>query len=344
MKSVNSKRFMIFSIFYYLIFTVLMILGTVFDLSIGKAVYNPENFFAGFMEDFGQFVYWAMWGPALTVIFLCRRDLNENLNVIGKVFPFICPIKNTDGKLYRICNFCVKLILTAGYFVLVVVGWKKLIENVTKNILLNIGKENLSAAAYFAISAAVAVAGIVLFRRINPKTLKKLEAIALAGVLFSILCKLTEECKPITQRVRFREMVAYSNGFLNENGLSEGKLSPLNASMVNGTDFSAFSPWYKIGNDMGIYSRADSFPSGHTLYSVTPFISYFFFTAFEKVRKFLPLALCMSFIYVILMCYTRMVMGAHYLTDVASAALLGYTFFLLAKAAYEKTTQKGIIG
>ena len=32
-----------------------------------------------------------------------------------------------------------------------------------------------------------------------------------------IFVKIIDGCKPITSRVRFREMVAYSNGFLNSN-------------------------------------------------------------------------------------------------------------------------------
>lgn len=344
MKTVSNKRFTVFSVIYYVVFIILMVVGSVFDLSIGKVIFNPENSFAEFMETFGQFVYWGMWGPALTVIFLCRRDLNESLDVIGKVFPFIKPVKNTDGKPYRICNSAVKIIITAGFFVLTVVGWKKLIENVTKNILLSMGKENLGAVAYFAISTAVAVIGIILFSRINRKTLKKLEAVALAGVLFGILCKLTEECKSITQRVRLREMVAYSNGFLNEKGLSEGKYSPLTSAMIEKTDFSAFTPWFKIGDNMGIYNRADSFPSGHTVYSCTLLVPYFLCVASEKIKKFVPAVLCMAFAYVGVMGYTRMVTGAHYLTDVAGAALIGYTFFIIVKIIYEKFTRKGIIG
>ncbi|MDE5994507.1 MAG: phosphatase PAP2 family protein [Oscillospiraceae bacterium] len=344
MKAVSNKRFIVFSVIYYAVFTILMVVGSVFDLSIGKVIFNPENSFAAFMEAFGQFVYWGMWGPALTVIFLCRRDLNESLNVIGRVFPFIKPVKNTEGKPYKICNSAVKIITTVGFFVLTVVGWKKLIENVTKNILLNMGKENLGAVVYFAISAVVAVIGIILFSRLNRKTLQKLEAVALAGVLFGILCKLTEECKSITQRVRLREMVAYSNGFLNEKGLSEGKYSPLTVAMIEKTDFSAFTPWYKIGDNMGIYNRADSFPSGHTVYSCTLLMSYFLCVTSEKIKKFTPAALCMAFVYAGVMGYTRMVTGAHYLTDIASGALLGYTFFITVKVIYDKFTRKGIIG
>ena len=61
-------------------------------------------------------------------------------------------------------------------------------------------------------------------------------------------------------------MIAWSNGFKNSSGLSEGRFSPLTREMVDTTDFSAFTPWYKKGDAMGIYSRADSFPSGHNIF------------------------------------------------------------------------------
>ncbi|MCH5191575.1 MAG: phosphatase PAP2 family protein [Oscillospiraceae bacterium] len=344
MKAKKNIGFIAFSCFFYIVCIALMTVGSIYDLSIGKTVFDPENGFARLAESFGQFVYWGMWGPALTVIFLCRRDLNGNLTVIGKVFPFIKPVKDTESKAYKVLNIIVKTVLTVGFFVLTVVGWKKIIENVTKNILLELGKDDLSSVVYFIISAAVAVIGILLFSKINKNTLKKLEAAALAGVLFGIFLKIVEECKTITERVRIREMVAYSNGFLNDKGLSEGKYSPLTSGMAENTDFSAFTPWYKIGDDMGIYNRADSFPSGHTSYSCTLFISYIFCRMFEKLKPLAPVMLAVSAAYVAAMGYSRMIAGAHYLTDVAGAAMIGYTFFVIVKSLYDTFTRKEIIG
>lgn len=38
--------------------------------------------------------------------------------------------------------------------------------------------------------------------------------------------------------------------------------------------------------------------------------------------------------------YTRLAVGAHYLTDVAAAAIIGYTAFLTAEAIYIKLSAK----
>lgn len=344
MNKTDKRGIVIFSIIVYIFAAVAMVLGTLNDVKIDIALFNPENSVARFAEAFGQFVYWGMWGIAFTVIFLCRRSLNESLEVVSRLLPFIKTVQDTGSKLYKAFDFIYKALTTIAFFVLAVVGWKKLIENVTKNILIDMGKDDLSQLVYFAVSAVVAVIAILVCSKISKQSLRKLEALALVGVLLGIFYKIVEECKTITNRVRFREMVAYSNGFLNEKGLSEGKHSPLTSAMAQNTDFSAFTPWYRIGDDMGIYNRSDSFPSGHTTYSCTMFLSYILCRSYDKLKKFAPLALCLSFAYTVAIAYTRLVAGAHYLTDVAGAFIIGYTLFLVVYKLYNSFIQKGIIG
>lgn len=343
MQKTKSKGMIIFSVIFYIVCAALMVVGTMYDIDIDKSLFNPESSFAQLAESYGQFVYWGLWGIAFAIIFVCRRDLNESLTVIGRLVPAVKPVANTQSRAYKFFDLLVKVITALAFFLLCGIGWKKLIENVIKNILLGAGRDNLSQLVYFIISFAVAAVSIFLVSKINKNTLEKLEALALAGVLFGICVKLVEECKTITSRIRFREMVAYSNGYLNEEGLSEGKYSPLTRDMVNNTDFSAFTPWYKKGDDMGIYNRADSFPSGHTSYACTTFLSVLLCSAFEKLKKLAPFALCVSTVYVFVMGYTRLVAGAHYLTDVAGAALVGYTIFLIVRAVYNSFVQRDIL-
>lgn len=338
MKKAFNKRLFTASIIIYIILIGLMIFTSIAnnDLDLNFKLFNPENSVAKLVESFGQFVYWGMWGSAFAVIFLCRRDLNGCLDVMNKFFPFMKPIEDTSSGIYKFFNFVIKVVTTLGFFALCGIGWKKLIENVTKNILSSAGYDDLSQAVYFIISFAVAIISIFLFSKVNKKTLHKLEALALCGVLLGIFYKIVEELKPITSRVRFREMVAYSNGFLNEEGMSEGKYSPLTASMKNNTDFSAFTKWYKIGDDMGIYSRADSFPSGHTTYSCMLFMSSLFAAAFDKLKKYAPFLFCVSVLYSAFVAITRIIAGAHYLSDVTAALIIGYTLFLIVRAIYVK--------
>ena len=340
----NKKRekrgYIIFSAIFYGIATALMIFGTFCDLKIDEALFAPGQTFARLAESYGQFVYWGMWGPALAIIFVCRRDINGTLALLSNISPKIKPIAKSESKAYGTVNFIFKAVSSAALFVLCSVGWKKLIENVIKNILLNTGHGKWSQPIYFAISFAVAAVSIIIASRINRETLKKLELLAFAGVLFGAICKGVEECKTLSQRVRFREMIAWSNGFKNSSGLSEGRFSPLTREMIDTTNFSAFTPWSKKGDAMGIYSRADSFPSGHTTYSCTLFLSSLFCRSFEKLKKLAEPALCVSAIYAAAMGYTRLAAGAHYLTDVAAAAIIGYTAFVTVRFIYIKVSAK----
>lgn len=345
MNKASQKGLLIFSIIFYIALAVLMVYGSINDLQISINLFNPQVSFVHFIEQFGQFVYWAMWGPAFSVLFICRRNLNESLEVVGKVFPFVKPMENINSNIYRFLSTAFSVITSAGFFVLSVVGWKKLVENVVKNILKDIGRENPSQLYYFIICTILAVVAILLIKEIDKAKLRKIEGIALAGILLGIFYKIVEECKEITGRVRFREMIAYSNGFFNDKGLTDGQHAVLNRDMISSTDFSHFTPWYKIGDDMGgIYNHSNSFPSGHTTYSCTVFMPYLLCRAFESLKKFAPIVFLFSAAYVIFVGYTRILAGAHYLTDVAAAAIIGYTLFLIVYKIYNNFVDRQIIG
>lgn len=340
----SKSTVIILSVVFYIFAAALMIIGTKNDLKIDMSLFNPENKFAISMEAFGQFVYWAMWGPLFSVLFVTAHGLNDCLDILGRILPFIKPVKNTDSKVFTVLDKLVLIVWRVAFFALADIGWKKLIENVLKQFV------DLSQVVYFIICAVVSVISIFIFSRVDKKALNKLESLALAGIVLGICYKVVENCKGITHRIRFREMVAWSNGITEEKDgaiLSCGKIShlksQLNSSMVDNTDFSAFTQWFKKGDDMGIYSHPDSFPSGHTTYSCTIFLSVLLCRAFDKLKSIAPIAFIVSFLYVILMGYSRMLAGAHYLTDVAGGAIVGYTLFLLVCGLYTLFNKKSIL-
>jgi membrane-associated phospholipid phosphatase len=53
--------------------------------------------------------------------------------------------------------------------------------------------------------------------------------------------------------------------------------------------------------------------------------------------------LLISFVYVALMGYSRMIAGAHYLTDVVGGAIIGYTLFLIVYKIYNTFCNKSIL-
>ena len=326
----KNKSLICFSFFLYTVCAAFMIYGTIYDTQINMALFNPQSSFAVTLEAFGQSVLWLMWGPLFSVLFLTRHSLNGYLEIFSRFLPFIKPLKNTETKAYKAFDTIIRIITGVLFFVLCVIGWKKPVQNILKHML------DLNDIIYFAISAALAVISIFLFSRLKKESLNKLEYLCASALLLGILLKFAEELKPLTHRVRFREMVAYSNGILDENGMSHGtftKLSPvLEKDMKNIADLSAFTRWYKIGDDMGIYAKADSFPSGHVMNSCGVFLTNFLLRANEKLKKLSPLALVFSLCYVSVMALSRIIAGAHYLTDVTFGIILGYSAFLCAYA------------
>ena len=340
----SFKKIFIASAVFYAVALVLMIVGTFFDLQIDQALFYPGNILVKGLEQFSQFVYWGMWGPIFTVLILSRHDLNESLEIIGRVIPFVGPVDNTQTKAYKVCNTILNIFTAAAFYVLSVIGWKKLVENVLKNILADLNIADMPQWFYFVVCAVLSAIVILACRKIDKNKLRKLEALALAGVLLGICYKLVEECKEITGRVRFREMVAYSNTKLNDRGMSDGQNADLTREMLDYTNYGHYTPWYKKGNDMNVYSHSNSFPSGHTTYCCTMFLTYPLCLAFDKLKKFAPFMYVFSAAYVIVVAVSRLVAGAHYLTDVVAAAVIGYTLFLIVNKIYNVFTKKGIIG
>ncbi|MCM1115145.1 MAG: phosphatase PAP2 family protein [Clostridium sp.] len=337
----NKNILIIFSVLFYIVTGGLMIYGTFNDLQVDMTVFNPENKLSIIFECFGEAVAWVVWGPMFTILFVTRHNLNESLDIIGRIFPFIHPVSNTNTKAYKVFNTILKIITTLGFFVLSVIGYKKVVENVAKKFI------DISQLLYFVICAVIAVIAIVIVKRIDKDKLNRLESVTLACFLLSVLIRICMHLKPITNRVRFREMVAGSNGIFNDEGLTHGSLDQLtprtNRNMLDGVDFSAYTPWYKKGDDMGIFNHPDSFPSGHTMSAACTFFNALVCSAYKRLEKLLPFALILSMAYTYVMGFTRMVEGAHYLTDVASGALIGYSLFLIVWKLYSTFNKKGIL-
>lgn len=341
MSKTNKKFLIVFSVIFYVVTAVLMIYGSFNDLQFSSLVFNPESQLAIIFECFGEAVAWIWWGPIFTVLLVTRHDLNESLEIIGRIVPAVHPVANVNKKAYKFFDFVLNVVTALGFFIGSVVGYKKIIENILKKFV------DISQPVYFVICAVVAAAAFLLLRKADKLTLNKLEAVSLACLFMSVAIRLCMYLKPITNRVRFREMVAASNGIFNDEGLSHGTLDGLlprtSRSMLDGTDFSAYTPWYRKGDGMGVYSHCDSFPSGHTLSATCAFLSVIVCNSYKKLQKAVPAAAVISAVFVYAMGYFRIVAGAHYLTDVAAGALIGYTLFLITVAVSQAFKNKKIL-
>lgn len=144
------------------------------------------------------------------------------------------------------------------------------------------------------ISIFLSYFSLYLMSFIKENTFKKLLKLALLIFISIVVTALiTHIIKLIFGRVRFRD--------LDEN-------------------YANFTNWYIING----YTGNKSFVSGHTSAAGTMFILNYLPNYFYKTTKLKPLFMFISFFYVAISGLSRIIIGAHYLSDVLFGALLSY--------------------
>lgn len=337
MKTKQSKIYTSFIVFYFLFFAVLVVIGSFYDLKLNQTLFNPTNPIAKFFEIWGEVPRFAMWAPAATVLLLTRHNLAECLEIINRIFPFIPKLSENaiKSKTYKFFNFIVNAFEIIGFAVLAVLGWDKVIRNVGKYYV------DLSKALWYIISAVVAIIFIAVCSRIPKRILNKLEPLALAGILIGIFFCFESPIKSIANRVRFREMVAFSNG------IEDAKAAEVTSALVGSSDFSLFTNWYQKGYGGAILNGfklgGGSCPSGHVISGCFSLLFPLLVSRFEKTKKFTIPACTISFIYIAFLGFTRMIRGAHFLSDISLGAIVGMIFFLVAFGALKFLEKKNVL-
>lgn len=102
--------------------------------------------------------------------------------------------------------------------------------------------------------------------------------------------------------------------------------------MLKVGDFTGFTPWY-IPNG---YNGNTSFPSGHTASACNIFI---FVVLFKGDRRYIANAIALLF--VVLTMFSRIVVNAHFLSDVLIGGLVSYLCYFIIKLLFER--KKSII-
>ncbi|MBR4744997.1 MAG: phosphatase PAP2 family protein [Oscillospiraceae bacterium] len=144
------------------------------------------------------------------------------------------------------------------------------------------------------------------FIPVPEKLVKPLILMSLLGVVgCAVSSGIINLAKDVWGRVRFRD-------------LEEG--------------YGAFTAWYVINGSNG----AHSFPSGHTgSAGMTYFLMFLPFVS-EKWQKRTTLLFAAAFVYTTTVAATRLIMGAHYLSDVAVGGTVAFTCVLVSLSVYRK--------
>lgn len=142
-----------------------------------------------------------------------------------------------------------------------------------------------------------------------PESIKKpLAALAVAGIaVMAAQLLAVEGMKYLWGRVRFRDLLAAGS-------------------------YEAFTPWYVINGING----NKSFPSGHTAGAAMSFLAMLLPYISKTAYKHRQLCFYIPFVYTCTVGVTRLIMGAHYLSDIAMGGAVGLLTVIIAIAVLDK--------
>jgi membrane-associated phospholipid phosphatase len=152
------------------------------------------------------------------------------------------------------------------------------------------------------LSLSVLIITILLIRKIPIELYPKVRRIAWVGLLTLVCSSLIVSLfKMGWSRVRFRDM---------------------------GLSISAFTPWYLPNGFLGNLKWA-SFPSGHVATATVIFVFTLLPTVFFSLKKYAKVISILCYLWVIMVMFSRIIMGAHFLSDTIVGALISLTLFQL---------------
>lgn len=168
----------------------------------------------------------------------------------------------------------------------------------------------------FGIGFAVCLTIIAKLIVIPEKAKKALVIVSIAGIaVMALQLGVIESVKIFWGRIRMREMIAQGNRF------------------------DLFVPWYKPSG-IAESNEFKSFPSGHTASAATSFLMMFLPFVSEKLKDKKALCFIIPCIYTVTVAVTRMVLAAHFLSDVTVGATVGFTSVVIVMAITQKVMKK----
>lgn len=289
----------------------LLIIATFCDLAISRALvdleagkYYSKNFFAVFFEIFGEMPVYIVPSIALGVIFFYVKKIS----------------KLKDGIRVTVMIFILVFVVGFNYY-----GSHKLIKYFNIHIadVFNGITRTLLEGALSVIFAAL---WFFIASLLKEEYLKNGAICALIVVFTTLFSQVAVQLiKPLFGRARYRTMNVLG-------------------------DFSEFTNWYKINigktvskDQLSLGIEKDgykSFPSGHTAAAAVTLSLMTIPKVFNLSKKsdyIITAATCLS---VAIVAFSRIVMGAHYLSDVTVGALITVLCYWAAEVLVNKLVLK----
>lgn len=286
----EKRKFLIVYSGAALLFLIFAIVSAIWDLQINQSVYNGKSLFGQFMANVGEFPAYVTFPIAGVILFYNRSKKTKTIDLtLAIVFT---------------------LIIGVGYYVFF--SWLTSGHKFVSPELMYLGVYRV----FFSIVATWL--SLVFGSKIDKNLMKKLLWFAIFLIIVMAISNIAVQIlKVIWNRQRFRSL-------------------DLNT-------FAGYTPWYKpvIGRDVeadlitlssNSYNPGDkdafkSFPSGHTSAAGVSFALIIIPEIFKNLKKYRWIFWTVPVIYTILMGLSRMIVGAHYLSDVTFG---GYIAFLTA--------------
>ena len=303
-----------------LVFLALLWVATLYDLQISEAIaslndkkYISSNLFGRFFETFGEDPVYIISAIGLCFVFyaLPKFIKNEKLLLTAKILLVIVIVGDYSYMAKKIIGY-----LSEHYESITLDGVKKYAVSVVFGLV------------FTAIT-------LILTSKVKDE---KITGLCVWGVIVALTFALSQGVvqgiKPFVGRMRYRAIYV-----LNENGLS---------------DLAKFTKWY-VWNGKGTLTEEmlnlglgkdvfKSFPSGHTcggaMVFTLAFLPEFLGFSEDKLKKFTVIIWTLATAFTVVLAYSRILMGAHYLSDVLFGGYIAFISAMISKKIVKTLAKK----
>ena len=290
----RTKKYLIQTLIFSLIFTILLVIGSIYDLQISQLLasnhlangtYFSTNVFGRILEYFGS------WPIFIFGIWACLIFMHKVYHLGGNKKYF-------------------SLLFIAIIVIVFYKGASDTLEYICENHYIEyIYEHNITKVLLWSVSLIVAIVSSFLYRRVDIEKNNNLFKFALVILCTCAFYILIELIKGPVGRIRFRAM-----------------------NLIN--DFSYFTNWYQISDAKEILLNSSnipkdgfkSFPSGHTFAAGVSYVLICMPYLFEKynTRKWTIIWYLIPISLTGLVGLSRIVVGAHFLSDVLVGGTIAY--------------------
>ena len=243
----------------------------------------------------------AMYQPEniMAIIMECAGIFPPFIFVSSAFIVLFLLIKQEDKRRILKKTLC-GVAVVVSYFLFGYFATEQLFTSVVPRLLVGVG----SAVLFSPITYLV-------FRNSSEERLKRLAIFLVFAALVSVISSLisVNVIKYIWGRPRYREMMAAGD-----------------------YDLAAFTPWYQVNGF--ILHGHHSFPSGHTCSATNLLVLCALGEVFPEAEEKKGTIAFICVVYIFAMAYSRMVLGAHFLSDVTGGFLVGFVTYAVTRYIY----------